>query len=283
MFSIKKLPILLLLILNSCTNFGQLKIIADLPSSLKEASGIQTIKNSNLIWVLNDGGNSNKIYGLSAKGQLKKEVIINAKNHDWEDLSSDNNGNLYIGDFGNNHNNRKNLAILKINNKDLSDSKNVDIERIKFYYPNQHKFPPKKKHLYFDTESFFFYNDSIYLFTKSRVKDDYGKTSLYKIPAEKGNHAAKFISEFNFCNELKCSITSVAISFDKKKMVLLNHDTVLIFTDFNGDNFFSGKVTQLPLNHRSQKEGICFKDNNTVYIVDERAHGEGGNLYELKL
>ena len=66
-------------------------------------------------------------------------------------------------------------------------------------------------------------------------------------------------------------------------MVLLNHDTVLIFTDFNGDNFFSGKVTQLPLNHRSQKEGICFKDNNTVYIVDERAHGEGGNLYELKL
>lgn len=282
-FSIKKSLILLLLILNNCTNFGQLKIIADLPSSLKEASGIQTIKNSDLIWVLNDGGNTNKIYGLSAKGQLKKEVVINAKNHDWEDLSSDDKGNLYIGDFGNNHNNRKNLAILKVYHRDLSSPKNIDVERIKFYYPNQHKFPPKKKQLYFDTESFFFYNDSIYLFTKSRVKDDYGKTSLYKIPAVKGNHAAEFISEFNFCNELKCSITSAALSFDKKKMVLLSHDTVFLFTDFKGDNFFSGKVTPLTLNHVSQKEGVCFKDDNTVYIVDERTHGKGGNLYELKL
>ncbi len=273
----------LLLTLNSCSNFGQLKVVADLPNFLKEVSGTQTIKNSDLIWMLNDSGNSNKIYGLSSKGKLKKEIIINAKNHDWEDLSSDDKGNLYIGDFGNNHNDRKNLAILKINHKDLSDSKNIDIKRIRFQYPNQHKFPPKKKKLYFDTESFFFYNDSIYLFTRSRVKGDYGKTSLYKIPAIKGNHTAEFISEFTFCNKLKCSITSAAISSDKKKIVLLGHDAVLLFTDFKDDDFFSGKVTQIPLNHKSQKEGVCFKDNNTLYITDEYAHGEGGNLYEFEL
>lgn len=273
---------ILLLFLNSCSDFGQLHLISDLPYVLREASGIQTVKNSDLIWMLNDGGNSNKIYGLSAKGKLQKEIIINAKNHDWEDLTTDNKGNLYIGDFGNNHNTRKNLTILKVNHKDLTNPKNVDIERISFYYPNQHKFPPKKKQLYFDTESFFFYNDNIYLFTRSRVKDNYGKTSLYKIPTTEGNHTAEFISEFSFCNELKCSITSAAISFDKKKVVLLNHDAVLLFTDFKSDNFFSGKVTSFPLNHTSQKESVCFKDNNTLYITDEYAHGKGGNLYEFR-
>jgi hypothetical protein len=281
-FSIKKLSsLVLLLLLNSCSGYGQLEFIADLPHGLKEVSGTQTVKNSDLIWMLNDSGNSNRIYGLSTKGKLKKEIKINAKNHDWEDLTTDDKGNLYIGDFGNNYNTRKNLVILKINNKDLSATKNVDVEYIEFYFPDQHKFPPKKKQLYFDTESFFYYNGYIYLFTRSRVKGDYGKTSLYKIPATNGNHAATFISEFSFCSKLKCSITSAAMSNDKKSVVLLSGKALLLFTNFVGDDFFSGKVTQLPLNHSSQKEGVCFKNNNTLYITDEYSNGKGGNLYKF--
>ena len=280
--SIKKLSSLVLIfLLNSCSGHGQLDLIADLPHALKEVSGTQTVKNSDLIWMLNDGGNSNRIYGLNSKGKLKKEIKINAKNHDWEDLTTDDKGNLYIGDFGNNHNDRKNLVILKINHKDLFNTKNVDVERIQFYYPKQHKFPPKKKQLYFDTEAFFFYNNNIYLFTRSRVKGDYGKTSLYKIPATTGNHAAKFISEFTFCNNLKCSITSAVISNDKKRVVLLSGKMLLLFTNFEDDDFFSGKVTHLLFNHTSQKEGVCFKNNNTLYITDEYSYGKGGNLYEF--
>jgi len=281
-FSIKKISSLVLLfLLNGCSGHGQLDLIADLPHVLKEVSGTQTVKNSDLIWMLNDGGNSNRIYGLTSKGKLKKEIMINAKNHDWEDLTTDDEGNLYIGDFGNNHNARKNLVILRINHNDLSDTKNVDIERIQFYFPNQHRFPPKKKQLYFDTEAFFFYNDNIYLFTRSRVKGDYGKTSLYKIPPTNGNHAATFISEFTSCNDLKCSITSAAISNDRKRVVLLSGNKLLLFTDFEGDDFFSGKVIKLPLNHTSQKEGVCFKNNRTLYITDEYSRGKGGNLYEF--
>ncbi len=281
MLSIKK-HLLLLLLLNSCSNFGQLHLLSNLSYQLEEVSGVETVKNSDFIWMLNDGGNSNKIYGISTKGELKKEIRINAKNHDWEDLTTDDKGNLYIGDFGNNHNTRKNLVILKIKHKDLIENTTLEIERIQFRYPNQHKFPPKKKHLYFDTEAFFFYNERIYLFTRSRVKGNYGKTSLYKIPATKGNHVAEFISDFTFCNTLKCSITSADISPNKKKIVLLSHDSVILFTNFKGDDFFNGETTQFSLNHKSQKEGVCFKDNNTLYITDERDHGQGGNLYKFK-
>jgi hypothetical protein len=283
-FFIKKSFILILLIiLVSCANYGQLDIVTRLPNVLSEVSGVQTIQNSNLIWMINDGGNPHRLYGVSRKGKIKEEFIINAKNEDWEDLTSDDEGNLYIGDFGNNYSKRKDLTILKIKHTDLQKEEDIDVERIRFYFPEQKKFPPKKKQRYFDTESFIFLNGYLYLFTRSRVSDNYGKTSLYKIPAKEGNHAAQYISSFTFCNLITCSITSAAISDDKKSIVLLSSETVLHFTDFNGDDFFSGKVTPLPLDHLSQKEGVCFKNENTLYITDEKAYGTGGKLYEFKL
>ncbi len=271
------------ILLSSSCNTGNLKVIADLPKTLNEASGIETNHHSNLIWMINDSGNASKLFGLSSDGKIKKELKIHAKNNDWEDLASDKEGNMYIGDFGNNTNKRKNLAILKVSADSLNNKGKVDIERISFNYPNQNKFPPKKKYLYFDCEAFFHFNDSLYIFTKSRVKDDFGKTNLYSIPAKQGNHTAKYVSSFNSCSKLDCWITSADISDDGKKVVLLNSKSVWVFTNFKGTNFFSGTTTEFPLNHNSQKESVCFKNNNTLYITDEKAHGVDGNMYEFKL
>ncbi|MDN3664527.1 hypothetical protein ACFFU1_14560 [Algibacter miyuki] len=278
-----KLIISFLILAAGCEN-ENITVIADLPKALNEVSGIEIATNSDYIWMLNDGGNSSKLYGVSAKGNIKKELKIDAKNHDWEDLTSDEKGNLYIGDFGNNDNDRKNLAILKIKQKDLGDKGKVDVERISFSYPNQDKFPPKNKKMYFDCEAFFYFNNAFYLFTKSRVKGDFGSTNLYKVPAEKGHHEAELISRFNTCDTMDCWITAADISTDGKKMVLLSPKSVWVFTDFDGNDFFSGTPTEIPLSGRvSQKESICFKDNNTVYITDEKAHGSDGNLYEFNL
>lgn len=278
-----KLIISLLILSASCRN-ENIKIIADLPKALDEASGAETTVNSDYIWMLNDGGNSPKLYGVSAKGKLKKELKIDAKNNDWEDLTSDEEGNLYIGDFGNNDSKRKNLAILKVKNKALNDKGKIDIDRISFSYPNQDKFPPKNKNLYFDCEAFFYFNNNLYLFTKSRVSKDFGKTTLYKVPAKKGKHVAERLGTFNTCGTMDCWITAADISDDGKTVVLLSPKSVWAFTDFEGDHFLSGTSTEIPLSGRySQKESICFKDNNTLYITDEKAHGSDGNLYQLSL
>ncbi|MBT4412783.1 MAG: hypothetical protein HOC83_01735 [Polaribacter sp.] len=270
------------LFLISCQNFGQLSFLADLPKDLKEVSGNETIRNSNLIWMLNDGGNESKIYAVSEEGKIKREVYIKNKNHDWEDLTSDEKGNIYIGDFGNNLSKRKNLTILKIEEKYLK-KKNAEAIRIEFKYENQHKFPPKKKGLYFDAEAFFYFKGYMYIFTKSRVHNKYGKTFLYKLPAKKGKHIAKLIGEFENCNDLECWITSADISADGRKVALLSQKNILIFSDYKEDNFLSGNVKKIELEHRTQKEGLCFKDNYTLLITDEKAHGVGGNLYELKV
>lgn len=270
-----------LILLNISCNPSNLKVVGDLSSELNEVSGITTISNSDLIWMVNDSGNKPRIYGVSEDGKIRKELKIKAKNNDWEDLTSDPDGNIYIGDFGNNYSKRENLAILKVSKDSLNESGKINIERISFSYENQTKFPPKKKGLYFDCEAFFYHKNNLYLFTKSRVKHDFGKTSLYKIPAKKGTHIAQLIAEFNTCEDMSCWITSADISDDGETVVLLTPNSIWSFTDFEADNFFSGVAIKHDLGFDSQKESVCFKDKQTLYIADEKAHGEGGNLYQL--
>lgn len=268
---------------SSCENNGNLKLLAELPKKLEEVSGTETTPNSDLIWMLNDSGNKSEIYGINTKGKIKKTIKIDAKNHDWEDLASDNQGNLYIGDFGNNESKRKNLAILKVNTSDLKSDKKVNIERISFKYPDQKKFPAKKKDRYFDSESFFWHNNYLYIFTKSRVKNNFGKTSLYRVPAKQGQHIAELLGSYEFCSDMSCWVTSADISNDGKKVALLTPEKVWVFSNFINDNFLSVQPQDFPFEHVSQKEGLCFKNNNTLYITDEKAHGAGGNLYEFSI
>ncbi|OUR94543.1 hypothetical protein A9Q87_02600 [Flavobacteriales bacterium 34_180_T64] len=279
-----KIWFIFFLILYNCNpNTENFKVIADLSKSLKEVSGMEKTSKSEMIWMVNDAGNSPKLFGVNSKGKIKKVLNINAKNNDWEDLTSDPQGNLYIGDFGNNLSNRTNLAVLKVKQSDLKSDSLVNIERISFRYPSQIKIPSKKKNRYFDCEAFFFFNDSLFLFTKSRVKTDFGTTSLYKIPAKQGQHIAEYVDSFTSCPKMKCWITSADISDDGKTAALLSPKSVWLFTNFSSGNFLNGNTKEIPLRHNSQLESIFFKDKETLYLSDEKAHGEGGNLYALKL
>ncbi len=271
-----------LLILGCSTK--NLKVIADLPYSIREVSGTQMAKNSDLIWMVNDAGNSPILFGINAKGKIIKTIKVTDENNDWEDLTSDEKGNLYIGDFGNNKNERKNLTILKIKNEDLNSDTPIDAENISFYYPEQKKFPPKKKKRYFDCEAFFYLNDSLYLFTKSRVEEKHGKTTLYKIPAKSGEHEAIKIDSYQApCDKITCWTTSADISPDNTKIALLTPTAILLFTDFEGTNFLKGKITEIKFDFVTQKESVFFKDNNTLYLTDEYTYGLGGNLYKYEI
>lgn len=279
----RKISILLLVaFLLGCFQDKNLVFINDLPFALNESSGVEFVKNTNSIWTHNDSGNEPILYELSPDGELLREVKVDAKNNDWEDITSDPKGNLYIGDFGNNYNERKNLRIYKVDQKDL-EKKKVKVEKIKFSFEDQKKFPPKGKKRIFDAEGFFYFSDYLYIFTKSRIKKKIGKTNLYRIPAKEGKHIAKKIGTFENCPQKGCWITGADISDDGSKMVLISENNLILFTKYTGDKFFEGTVTKIPFEYQSQKEAVCFKDNETVIITDERTLSSGGNLYELKL
>lgn len=283
MFNLHNVFLFLLLI--SCSQQEVLKKVFSFPKNLKEISGIETNNKSKLIWAIQDSGNKAEIYGLDAKGKLVQTIAItNKKNNDWEDMTSDKDGNIYLGDFGNNDNARKDLAIYKLNAADLKDSQAAVSATIPFYFPEQAGFPPKKSQLFFDVESFFFFENNFYLFTKNRSSKFNGETILYQVPNKVGNHAAKQISKFKTCSGFShCAVTSADISPDGKKVAILTSSYVWVFTNFKGNDFFSGKSQQIDLQNFSQKEGLCFLGNTKLLVCDERKKKNGGDLYELDL
>ncbi|WP_374465243.1 hypothetical protein [Chryseobacterium sp.] len=153
------LPALLLLSCNpkaqnSPAKEDELKIQFSLPKKLKEVSGITLSKDKKTIWVIEDRGNKNAIYGLSDQGDMQAKIPVeNTENTDWEDIISDPEGNIYIGDFGNNDNNRQDLAILKTDLKDIRQTVTKVVQTTKFHYQGQTEFPPKKSYLLYDCEA----------------------------------------------------------------------------------------------------------------------------------
>ncbi len=281
------LIILLLGATASCQDFGELQFVDDLPSLLREISGIEKFPEGDILWTINDSRNPPEVYGynLSTKKMVKTIRLKKASNIDWEDLATGPDGTLYVGDFGNNGNYRTDLTIYAI--KDPSTLKKRRYEPIltTFRYEDQVDFPPKKKkNISFDVESFIFLNDHFYLFTRNRAKKFDGITKIYKLPAKEGDFVASLIGSFITCEDRSdCQITGAAIHQDSGKLALLSNNKVWIFSDYTGDDFTSGKIKKIKLHHTSQKESICFKNENELYIADERSHGRGGNLYLLKL
>lgn len=264
---------------------SDLKELYTLPKKLKEVSGITYFPETNVIYTLEDSGNKNAIYAINAKGKIEKTITIsNATNVDWEDITKDKAGNIYIGDFGNNDNERRDLCIYKLAKNQLNNDLASAEYKISFSYPEQTEFPPKKRELFYDVEGFFEHNGYFYLFTKNRSKGFDGTAFIYKIKNAKGTQKAVKIGEFKTCgNYNHCVLTSATISPDGKKVALLSHDKVLVFKGYKGDLFHKGTQTEISLNHFSQKEAIVFKDNNTLLIADEKTNKIGGNVYEFSL
>lgn len=70
---------------------------------IRESSGLVASKrHPGVFWVHNDSGNPAWLFGVRKDGALIREYRLNVPNIDWEDISLDDQGRLYIGDIGNN-------------------------------------------------------------------------------------------------------------------------------------------------------------------------------------
>ncbi|MGK2237098.1 MAG: hypothetical protein ACI85L_002263 [Pseudomonadota bacterium] len=252
---------------------------------LKEISGIEFDKHKRL-WAINDGGNEPKLYRLNQDGSIAKEILVeNAKNIDWEDMTQNKFGHFFLGDFGNNKNDRRWLTIYKIENPIDIKGDTTQAEIIKFTYPDLDGSPVEPDKRNYDLEAFVALGRHLYLFTKNRTEPFDGITNVYKVGDHAANFDAELVDSFKTCTTLEklCWITSAALSPDRKKLVLLDSTSLWLFENFKGDKFFSGDVSKIDLGIVTQKEAVTFFDDNTIVFTDEEFKGIGGNAYFIKL
>lgn len=258
-----------LLIVLACESYGNLTFVGDINNSLKEVSAVEICPNSDILWVIQDSGNNNNLIGLNALGDIIKTININnVSNIDWEDLTTDNNCNIYIGDFGDNMQNRTVYTIYKIGNEALV-KESTNAELIEFTLPLEIKSK--------DFESFILINNHFYLFSKEK-----GDFTVFKVPNKIGKHQAIVSSNFNFKGKNN-KITSADIGPRGETLILLNHNKVWKLSNFQNDNFFSGSIEKLEFKHSSQKEGVAFLNDSTLILTDERNGTTGGNIYSFKI
>jgi hypothetical protein len=261
-------------------NFNLIEL-GKLPEVINEASGLETF-NSKLFWTHNDGGIP-VLFGIDSNGKLIKTVHLANKNRGWEDLAKDKDGNLYIGAFGNNKSDKKELKIYIVPNPDSISADVTFAKVIKFRFEDQEDYPPTPDKNNFDVDAFFCLNDSLYLFTKNRTKPYNHIINVYALPITSGDHIAKKVDAFMLEGVMVNNwITGADVSKDKSTIALLFHNRIITIEEFLAPNFSKGFFKEYNLNHYSHKAGIVFTKKKELIIVDEREMNLiGGNIYQF--
>jgi hypothetical protein len=244
---------------------------------IKEGSALLKSKNyDDVFWTLNDSDNPPDIFAIKANGELIKPSwvkeynglrILDALNIDWEAITNDDEGNLIIGDIGNNYNYRKDLALYKVAEPNpYYANEAAIIAKYPIKYPDQKEFPPKEDERNFDGEAMYYLNGYLYIISKNRGTP---QAKVYRFKYSDLKPWSINIPEIYEKFDFKSMVTDAALSRDKKYLAVLTYNYLWLFEKPEGsDNFFKGKYWRKDI-ELGQCEGIAF-DNNDLIISNEK-------------
>ena len=259
---------LLLIIFLSCageSTFIEGISITELDPELAEISGL-TFNGSEFI-AINDSGNGPFVYFLdSSDFTVKRKLEIpGVKNTDWEDLAwSD--GKIYIGNFGNNFGNRRDLSLIAVN-LPANDSSDLAVRQVDFAYSGQKSYLQKPYNHSWDCEALVVNGDSVLLFSKDWADR---LCRLYLLEPDSENKVISPIDSLNF----GFLITGSFYEDNTDRLYLCGYEEentyVAILDDFIKKGFRGSlRIMMLDELRARQVESICVLDNY-VYLGSER-------------
>lgn len=265
--------IILLLMLPYSTGLAQPRKIK-LPPVLNEVSGLYYAGPDSLWWH-NDSGDAPALYLTDSQGRIQKQVVLPAlRNVDWEDITADNRGRLYIGDFGNNGSRRRDLRIYAY------DPAEESLDSISFRYPDQTAFPPLQGS--FDVEAFFWHNDSLHLFSKSRMPKSSFVTRHYVLSDRASDQTAELRDSLLLRKRVVTgaaldhatgTVALVAYYYRKLLGILpLSKASVFLFRDYPAGHFLRGPYRRKRISClvAPQYESIDFTGGRFLYVASEK-------------
>lgn len=254
---------------------GQVVETLTLPDEVEEASGVAYLS-PGFVYIINDSGNEPRLFEFSyPEMELLGSYFIDGENRDWETLSYDRFGNLYICDIGDNLNQYYDRVYYKIRRADLDHRYDtLTSERITRYLRNE---PRNVTHRDFDWESAIWLDGGMHHFSKNRREPFDGKVINFfwtEYTDTLNQIDSSIVSEGT--RELNW-ITDATLSADGRHLFLLTSNKIFAYMDFPESRFFEGYPMELSLPGIRQREGLCAVNENELLVVseDNRLLGEG--------
>ncbi len=265
----------------------------ELADSLSEISGICNafpVIGSNWLLGIQDGGNSSDIVVFDWEIRKSFVVATGLNNRDWEAIVRDDE-RVYIGDFGNNRGNRRDLKIYRISHVDSAvfteDWKcNVSeinkrgirntslVDSIEFAFEDQLDFQPRFRHN-FDCESMLVQDDSIWLFTKNWKNF---KSNVYVLLNSPGKQMARKVASIN----TRCLITDAC--WQNREVLLVGYSVFgnqyILNLDWNRKRVLSRRKIGIK---PAQVEGVALNLlHDKVFIATEKRKTQRAAIIELE-
>lgn len=235
-----------------------------------------------VFWTLSDSGakpvlvpvraDGSKVF--TAKGYAQGVALAGATNVDWEALAGDDEGNLIVGDVGNNVSRRKELAFY-LCAEPAPEVASVPARKITFAWPDQTAFPdPELAH---DCEAMFLLRGKLYLLTKHR-RDTLTDLWRADLPATGDRATLTKLARF----DIGGMVTDACLSPDRTRLAVLTYRNVWVFDlPATGEDFFRGRAVQAALSPpvlSFQLEGCAWVDSSNLLLGSEQ-----GDLFRVTL
>lgn len=238
-----------------------------LPQEIREVSGLYRAS-ADSMWWHNDSGDGPFIFLTNGRGELlDKRTLSPAQAYDWEDMTADADSHIYVGDFGDNRFRRNNLKVYRYH------LKTEKVDSILFDYPNQE---------HYNVEAFFWYKDSLHLFTKSRMHKKPLPTYHFVMPAAPGTYTATLRDSFYIHKRV---VTAAAVHPASGRMVLLAYyykkrlgfipysaANIYCFSQYPEGHFLQGKMRKRRISGivATQYESIDFITPDRIWVASEQ-------------
>ena len=212
---------------------------------IRESSGIVASRQfEGVYWTLNDSGNPAVLYATKRTGELIQEIEVRgARNVDWEALGIDNNGQLWLGDIGNNSRMRFDLKVLVTSEPNpFTETETEIIAKYPFRYPDTNV----------DAEGLFIANGIPYIISKEAER-----AVLYRFPELKAD-TKQVLTRVGELTDAKF-VTGAEMSADGKRLAVCTYNSLWVYHG-TADNF-AQMINRKPwvLQHNFTGEAICFE------------------------
>jgi hypothetical protein len=225
-----------------------------------------------IFWVHGDSGNSPTLHAIDRSGKtIARFLVRGGNNRDWEDIAIDDDGNLYVGDIGNNSFRLKRLTVYQVPEPDPRQGNGeVQITRaINYQYEEFEDKGFASSGFGIDAEALFHDGQHLYVLAKNWDKPH---TELYRFPTLVSEEliTVELISEASLVvtpRQRHGLVTGADLSPDKVTLAVLTYDYLFLFRVTDGD-YLGERIKAIPIDDNELTESVAW-DASVILVGNE--------------